>query len=275
MDKTVTDFLIEFNKAAKLKSQRKFAEAISAFTALAGYPKASEIQKSRVFAEAAASARSMRDYAEATKLAGRIPVESLAKIAKMENLAAQRKWSDVTGEFGEENLSSWSFTEIGQAAFVRGRAHYGAKNGEQAEVDYQLALEYTSDPRLRQSLLGAIARNRETVLKDDDRALEAYRRIADAKFSAGGADYFSALQGAARLLTKQKKFDEALKILDRVDAKTLGGSWSANMLLSRAETLAAAGRKEEAVKTYQAVLRNKSASKAFKAKAEATIQKLK
>ena len=274
VDETVTDFLIEFNKAAKLKSQRKYADAINAFTALADHPKVSDLQKSRVFAEAAASARSMREYEQATQLAGRIPIETLSKIAKMENLAAERKWKEVTSEFGAENLSSWSFTEIGQAAFVRGRAYYGTKNGEQAEADYQLALEYTSDPRIRQSLLGAIARNRETLLKDDDRALEAYRQIADSKFSTGGADYFSALQGAARLLTRQKKFNEALKILARVEAEKLGGSWSANMLLSRAETLAAAGRNDEAVKTFQAVLKNKSASKAFKTKAEAAIQRI-
>ncbi len=272
VDETVTDFLIEFNKASKLKSQRKFPEAINAFNALAEYPNTTDFQKSHVIAEAAASARSMRDYEQAEKLADQIPDETSAKIAKMENFAAQRKWTDIISRFSEEDFTQWPFTAIGQAAFVRGRAHSGAKNGKQAEADFQLALEYTSDPRTRQSLLGAIARNLELILRDDDRALEAYQQIANSKFNTGGADYFSALQGAARLLTRQKQFDEALEILDRVEAEKLGGSWSASLLLSRAETLAASGRKNDALKIYRMVLKNSGASKAHREKAAAAIQ---
>lgn len=274
VDETVTDFLIEFGKAAKLKSQRKFAAAISAFTALGDYPKVSDFQKSRALAEAAACARSMRDHEQATQLATQIPVETTASIAKMENLVAQRKWIEVIEGFGDEDLTRYPFTEIGAAAFVRGRAHYGARKGEQAEADYQLAFEYVSDSRVRLSLLGAIARNREVVLKNDALALETYRQIASSKANTGGADYFAGLQGAARLLTEGGRAEEALAILDQVDAEKLGGSWSASMLLSRAETLAAAGRKVDALKAFRSVLKNKSASKAFKAKAESAIQKL-
>ena len=274
VDETVTDFLIEFTKAAKLQRQRKYAEAISAFTSLADHPKATDFQKSHVLAAAAASARSRRDYDQAGKFAAQIPVETLAKIAKMENLAAQRKWTDVTSEYGDEDLNTWPFTEIGAAAFVRGRAHYGARQGEQAEADYQLAREYITDPRIRMSLLGAIARNREVILKDEARALETYREIASSRFNTGGADYFTGIQGAARLLTKRGKTAEALKILDQVDAEKLGGTWSPSMLFTRAETLAAAGRKTEALQTYRAVLKNKFANRLHKERSQAAIDSL-
>ncbi len=273
VDETVTDFLIEFNRAAKLKSGRKFKEAIAAFEALAVRPEASDLQKSRVLAEAAACARFLRDHEKAAGLAARIPLAPQAGIARMENLSAQRKWTEAVKEFGEVDLSQWPFTEIAAAASVRGRAHYGARNGAAAEADFQLALEYISDPRARLSLLGAIARNRESVLKDEVRALAAWREIADSRTNTGGADYFAGIQGAARLLARQGQFDKALEMLDRVDAEKLGGTWSATMLFQRAETLAAAGRREEALKACRALLKNKAAGRALREKAEAFLQK--
>jgi len=243
-----------------------------AFEALADHPQATDFQKSRVFAEAAFCARSLRDYAKAAELAARIPSEPIAKTAQLEILLAQRDWTKAIAQYGEEDLQAWPFTQIGAAASARGRAFYGVKNGEQAEADYQLALEFTTDPRLRLSLLGAIARNRESVLKNEDLALETYREIAASAANRGGADYLSGLQGAARLLTARKQFAEALKILDQVDADKLGGSWSASMTFSLAETLAASGKRAEALKAYRAVLKNKATSKALRTKAE-TAQK--
>ena len=274
VDETVTDFLIEFTAATKLQKRRQYAEAIAAFEALAEYPKATDFQKSRVFAEAAICARSLRDYAKARELADQIPSEPIAKTARMEILLAQRNWTEAIAQFGEEDLQQWPFTAIGAGAFARGRAYYGAKQGEQAETDYQLALNFTTDSRTRLSLLGAIARNRETVLKNEDLALETYREIAASTANRGSADYYFGLQGAARLLTERKQFAEALNILDQVDAEKLGGSWSATMHFSRAETLAAAGKKAEAVKAYLAVLKNKSASQALRTRAETALQEL-
>ncbi|MGY8673786.1 MAG: DUF4838 domain-containing protein [Verrucomicrobiia bacterium] len=274
VDETVSDFLIEYTAAAKLKKRRQYTEAIAVFAALPDYPKATDFQKSRVFAEAASCARALRNYEQASKLAAQIPTEPIAKTARMEILLAQRMWTDVIEQFGKEELNQWPFAEIGVAAFARGRAHYGAKNGEEAEADFQLALDYTSDSRTRLSLLGAIARNRESVLKNDDLALKAYREIVSSKANTGGADYFGGLQGAARLLTKRKDFDEALKILDQVDVEKLGGSWSGSILLTRAQTLAAAGRKDAALQAYRAVLKNKATQKAHSERAKQAIEKL-
>jgi predicted negative regulator of RcsB-dependent stress response len=119
-----------------------------------------------------------------------------------------------------------------------------------------------------------MARNRETVLQNEDSALETYRVITSSTTNTGGAEYYSAIQAAARILTKRQEFDEAMKILDQVDAAKLGGSWSPSMWLARGETLAAAGQKEEALEAYRAVLKSDSASKAHREKAEAAIQQL-
>ena len=241
---------------------------------LADHEEATDIQKSRALAEAAACARMSGDDEKAAELAGRIPVESIAGIAQMEMLSGQRDWEAIVEQFGGEDLRQWPFTEIGAAALARGRAFSGANLGDRADADFQLALEFVSNSRTQTSLLSAMARNRESVLKDDDLALETWRRIAASTTNTGSAEYFSGLQGAARILTKRREFDEAIQILDQVDADQLGGTWSPAIWLSRAETLAAAGRKAEALKAYRAVLKSESAHKAQRETAEAAIRLL-
>jgi len=274
VDETITDFLIEYSAAAKLMRGRKYDEALPALVALTEHENVTDLQKSRVLADAATCARSSGDFEKALELVERIPLEPHAKIATMEVLSGKRDWSAIVEQFGGEDLSQWPFTKIGAAAGLRGRAFAFAKQGEKAEADFQLALEFISDPRQRTSLLSAMARNRETVLQNEDSALETYRVITSSTTNRGGSEYYSAIQAAARILTKRQEFDEAMKILDQVDAAKLGGSWSPSMWLARGETLAAAGRKDGALQAYRAVLQSDSASKAHREKAEAAIQEL-
>ena len=110
--------------------------------------------------------------------------------------------------------------------------------------------------------------NRESVLKDDDLALEAYRTIASSKTNTGSAEYFTGLQGAARILTRRGKYAEALKVLSLVDSEKLGGSWRGSMRLSRGQTLEAAGQKADALKSYRDVLADESASESHRRAAE-------
>jgi len=119
-----------------------------------------------------------------------------------------------------------------------------------------------------------MASNRERVLKNDHLALEAYRTIAASKTATGSAEYFTGLQGAARILTRRGDYDEALKVLDRVDAEKLGGSWSGSMILVRGQTLEAAGRKAEALQAYRAVLSSKQALGTHRNTAETAIKRL-
>ena len=192
----------------------------------------------------------------------------------MEILSGQKEWDAIVEQFGSEDFTEWPFTVIGEAARIRGRALSAAKQGEKADADYQLAYEFTSDDRSRTSILGAMARNRETVLQNEDIALETYRRITSSTTNTGSSDYYSAIQGAARILTKQKKFEEAIKVLDQVDAAKLGGTWSPSMWFSRATTLAASGRKQEAIEAFRAVLESEAAAKVHREKAEAAIKQL-
>ena len=274
VDPTATDFLTEASAAGKLMSRRKYEQAVAAFVALSQREKATDFQKSYALSQAAAAARSAKDFEKAAELTERIPLQAIAKTARMENLLSQRKPDAVIEQFGAEDFSQWPFTQVGAAAFARGRAYSQLKVGDKADADFRRASLFTSDPRTRASLLRVMGHNRETVLKNDDLALKTYLAIVHAKTNTGGAEYFSSLQGAARILTRRGEYDEALKMLDRVDAEKLGGSWTGSMLLARGQTLQAAGRKAEALQTYRAVLSSKSASLTHRRAAEKGIESI-
>lgn len=274
VDESVTDFLIEFNAATALSRGRKSEEAIAAFVALSAHEGATELQKSRSLAAAAASARQLREYDRAMELADTIPLKEIASVAQMEILLGQREPEALIERFGDENLAQWPFTEIGSGSFARGKAYSIAKQGEKAEADLQLALEYTADPRIRMSILKTIGQNRERVLLDGELALETYRSMVESTTHTGGADFYEAILGASRILTKQGNHEQSLSIFDKLDMSRLSGSWGATLQLARANALKAAGKGEEARKVFETVLGNQSASDRQKKEAEAAIGSL-
>ena len=63
-----------------------------------------------------------------------------------------------------------------------------------------------------------------SVLQNEATALEIWQQIAASTTNTGGADYFTGIQAAARILTKQQKYEEAIAVPNRVEAAKLGGS---------------------------------------------------
>jgi tetratricopeptide (TPR) repeat protein len=271
-DPTVTDYLIASRAAAKLMSDRKCAEAMTAYAALAQDDNATDLQKSDALQRAATCARSLKEFDRAEEVASQIPIEAVAKAVRMENLLGQHEADAVIGQFGGEDFDQWPFWQIGAGAFARGRAYHAAKIGDKADADLLLALQFTSDSRTRTSILRTMGFNRERVLEDDDAALETYREITGQTRNTGSAEYYYGVQGAARILTRRGEFDEALGILNLVDIEKLSGSWRGSMLLARGQTLAAAGRKDEALEAYRAVLADEAALKAHQEAATEAIR---
>lgn len=255
-DSTVTDFVIASRAAQDLMRKRKHAEALKAFLDLAD--KGTDLQKSVALAQAAGCACSLEKFVLATKIAERIPIKSVARTAEMHNLLAQRRAPDLIARFGKEDIGAWPFWQLGEGYSARGQAYAIIAAGRRAESDFRQALEWTSDPRARQRIALALGNNRESVLKDDEGAFAAYRQIVKPRTQLGGADEFNAVQGMARILTRQGKFDDALTTLSIVDIDKLRGHWRGSMLLALGDTFTAAGRFAEATKAYRAVLADDS-----------------
>ena len=150
----------------------------------------------------------------------------------MQHLLATFRAPELIAQFGDEDLTQWPFWKRGDGYHARGRAHFITKAAERAESDLAAALEFTSEPRTRDSIMLVLAQNRETHLHDEARALEAYQAIIADAARIGGADEYAALQGIARILTKRGQFDEALATLDRADVANLKGVWRDNILKS-------------------------------------------
>ena len=212
-DPTVTDFALGFVQAAR---GRKAA----AFLGLAETEGITDFQKSAALEEAA-----LLDKANAESIIERIPVEVVKKTALMQQGQAR----DVVAQFADEDLAKWPFWKRGDGYAARGRAHFAVGNGEATEQDFTAALEWTSDAKARQAILLAMAQNRERNLQDDSQALEAYRAIVDDRDRIGSSQEFTALQGIARTLAKQGRFDEALAVLNRAKPDQLQGSWKVNI----------------------------------------------
>jgi hypothetical protein len=218
-DPSVTDFVIGFRDATQ---QRK----ATGFLALAE-GKLTNFQKSAALEQAA-----YYDKANADSIIERIPIEAVKKAAQMQSLLATFKTPEVIIKSGSEDIAKWPFWKRGDAFHARGRAYSIIKDGEKAETDLSAALEFTSDPRTRDSVLLVLAQNRENNLKDDAKALEAYQAIVESRTRIGGADEYAALQGIARVLTRKGRFDEALAVLDKADIQNLKGVWRDNLLKS-------------------------------------------
>lgn len=272
-DGTVTDFVIESRAAETLERSRKWQEAHDAWFALAEREKLTDLQNSRAYQNAVRCALNFGNFERAQELAEKIPLEAVAATVRIQILSAQRKWAEVVTSFGDENLSAWPFWQIGEGAFARGKAHYFAKNAKRADADLQLALQYEPDFRIQVSIRTLMAQNRELNLSNDEGALALYRQNFIGKTGIGGADEFRSVDRAAAILAKQDKFDAALSVFKVVDFDRQRGFWLHEMRLSKAWTLLAAGRTDDASVLFRRVADDKTASAAHRKRARKALDK--
>jgi hypothetical protein len=210
-DPSVTDFVIGYRDATQNRETAGFiALAEGKFT---------DFQKSAALEQAALRDKSVIE---------RIPLAVVKKAAQMRSLPAP----EVIAQFGSEVITQWPFWKRGDGFHHRGHAYFIVKNGEKAEADLSAALEWIGDLRQRESTLLTQAQNRETNLKNDEAAQQAFEAILEGKTRFGGADEYSALQGIARIQTRRGQFNEALKTLHRAEPDKLQGVWKSNIVKS-------------------------------------------
>jgi len=217
--------------ADELMKNLKLEEA---FTALVEFAdgEAGDFQKAAALEQAAGYALTGKRFDLAGEVIDWIPIPAVEKTVRMRFLLARQQAPEVVARFGNEDIAKWPFWKRGDGFHARGRAYFIAKAGDKAEADLKAALEFTREPRTRDSVLLMLAQNREQHLKNDDAALMSYHAIVDERKQFGGADEFAALQGIARILTRRGQSDEALAVLNRVDAGKLPGVWKASIAKS-------------------------------------------
>jgi len=263
------DYLLLRKTAEDLFQQRQYSEVIN--TLVSTELKLSDFQKVHAYSLAASAARAMDDYDRANELADQIPIPAAAKTLRMENLLAQRDYEALVQAYAAEDLRTWPFWNIGEAATARGRALSAVGKGEAAEKDLTLALDYTPDIKLQQKLLRDIGTNQEKNLGDMEGAIEAYMQVVNMDRANGGADYFYNVQAANRALRSVDRYDEAMAALNKVDMENLSGTWRATMFLHKAETLADMGKSADAKAIYQGLLTDDQIDDRYKQQAQAAL----
>lgn len=212
-DPEITDFAMDFNSAIRSRDS-------GALLNLAEREENTDFQKSLAIEQALVHDRKL-DAA----IIDQIALEPIRKAASMQQLLTSRMVPELIALFKDEDIAQWPFWKRGDGYRLRGRAYMNLKEGEAAEADLSEAIKWISDPRIQEATSLLLGQNRERNLEDDVSALSAYRVIVDGRERIGGADQYGAIQGIARILTRQSKYEEALETLNRVDIDKLQGSW--------------------------------------------------
>lgn len=103
----------------------------------------------------------------------------------------------------------------------------------------------------------ALANNYRNNLKDDQRALNAYRKAIELLPGAGSWVNLSSITSASEILCKRGKYQEALEVLAKAPLDRLTGYWRAMILLAYAQILSAQGKKEQARARLKEALNSK------------------
>ncbi|QDU92709.1 DUF4838 domain-containing protein [Lignipirellula cremea] len=273
-DEPDDDYLHGRSTADGLFRSGQREEAMAAFAALAQRKEFSDFQKCDALEQAAACARALRDFDRANELAAAAPLESVQKSIRMQNLLAERKAAELLEAFGKEDLSTWPFWNAGEGYFARGRAHLVMKNGAEAAADLQAALPRLAPGLSRLGALWMLGQTQEQLLQNDAAALAAYQQVTQAQRYQGSADFYYGVLGAARVQTRQGKFEDALATLHLADIDKVKGTWRHRLLESVAQTQTAAGRPAEAIAAWQQIQSDESAAPAQRTSAEQAIQAL-
>ncbi len=224
-DPTVTDYLIQSRAADDLLRSRKLKEALAAYVALAGAEGVNDYQASAALEQAVRCARNLHDDALAAELADRIPIAAAAKTARMQNLLAQRRWTELIEQFGAEDLSQWPFWKAGEAYSARGSAYLSTGAGAKAEAD--LSARLGTDLGRSSPARHSLEPWRQPPAQPARRRRGAGRLSADRRPNAQHRQrqYFRGLQSAAQILSRQNKHDDALAVLHHADFDKLRGYW--------------------------------------------------
>lgn len=263
---------VEERKAGlALVAAGKNEEALAGFIRMAETA-GSDLQKSDALQQAALCADRLKQYDRAIELAKQIPLAPQSKTCQMQIMDNARKWQDLVDKFKNEDIDGWPESIKGEAFVRRGFAHFVAKNGEAAAQDLQQAVEFITDLNSKGLCLNQLGDTYRTLLKDDDRAIAAYRRTHTT------GNIYKKCQAAisvADILLQKQKYDAAIRELQRIDMDQVSVPyWRGAMLSAFGRALASAGKKVEAIARYREALELKDLPDGSRQECEKALQAL-
>lgn len=246
------DYIRERKAAMELVAARQDQAALEKFSALAEAA-TSPVQQSDAFEQAAFCAQRLNQYELSLKLARRIPLAPHSKTCQMQLLEGDRQWAGLVEQFQSEPIEEWPESVRGPAYTSRGTAFLVMKNGPRAVEDFGNAVDFCTDANSRGYVLNQLGDACRRLLKDDDRALAAYRRA-----QAEGTVYkqCQAAISIAEILLTRNEAAAAVEVLDRIElAELMSPYWQGKLLCAQGQALQRAGRADQAKEKLTAALK--------------------
>lgn len=255
-------------EAQRIFFQKKYAEAQAEFEELAETA-SDEMDKSKWLARAAiAQAHQEDQYEAAMQRAKQIEHRPYSVYAQMELMRMKDEHKAIVEAFGDEPIAEWPKAIVpaprrgseedarAYGFYYRGTAYSETGEHEKAATDFRAGADLAQGVRLKLDVLRALATTLAGALNDPEGAFEANMRIVE--LGGGGADYYRGVLGAAAHLREQEKYEESLKLINSLNPYQQRGWWHGASLIALGQTLAAAGRTDEAVEAYQEAIDEKS-----------------
>ena len=251
----MADFISDFQDAQKLLSQKKNIEAKEAFVKLSeAVP--NTLIKAKCLAYAATALSNDKKYDEALELVKTIADKPISINCQMEIYLADRdngKLKDCVEAFKGEDIAAWPDSIDYKGFWNRGQARFYTKNYEDAAKDLNLAAQNAgSDTLIKVQALNLLGSTYIT-LKDEQKALDAYKQVIALNYGKGSWLQIDSVIKAAKILTKQAKYDEAIKTLELND-KISTGVWGFQNFEAWGDIYKAQGKEKEANEKYDAAL---------------------
>ena len=251
----MADFISDFQDAQKLISQKKNIEAKEAFVKLSeAVP--NTLIKAKCLAYAATALSNDTKYDEALELAKTIADKPISINCQMEIYLADRdngKLKDCVEAFKGEDIAAWPDSIDYKGFWNRGQARFYTKNYEDAAKDLNLAAENAgSDILIKVQALNFLGSTYIT-LKDEQKALDAYKQVIALNYGKGSWLQIDSVIKAAKILTKQAKYDDAIKTLE-INDKITTGVWGFQNFEACGDIYKAQGKEKEANEKYDAAL---------------------
>lgn len=263
-----TDFSGEMKRAADLSKKGKNEEAVAAYVALA--EKQTELPKKfEALSEAAKCARlKLRSEKRALEICDTFNDETY----RLGCRAVVYQWASspkkVLEDLGDVDMLQWPENLAATGYMVRGQAHFREKHGEQARDDFVRAYQLNKG-RPKWSAIQRLGDTFRDYLDDEILAEACYRKAM--KSGGFGWSGLQARVNLADLLTKQKRCDEALELLDVKQS----GSWGATMLIGAAKAHLAKKEPEKAKEALQKALKLKGTHPHQQKQAENMLSEIK
>jgi hypothetical protein len=194
---------------------------------------------------------------------------------RMREMEQKRQWKELIEEFKDLDLAGWPDDMAIEAFRLRGNGYCNLKNGQEGETQLKKGIELSKG---QDSLAWFyLAENYQQNMKDNQKALDAYLKVVELLKGSPGWINLTAVIRANAILRGLGRNDEALKIIESIDRKKMtvnAGTWRIQIYSAYLDTLAALGRKADAVAECGTFLKIADLTAAEKGEIEKKLKEL-